>query len=306
MLNGYLAIGNFDINIWNITNGTLVKTLSGHSCSEIKLALLKNGLLVSGCSYGDGFIKIWNTENGSVIRNITDYRGVSSFAVLQNGFLAKFGFYSSLLEIINPDSGKLIQSIYIEISHKKCIWYLSIYAFTVLPNGNLVIGDDCGSLHIYNTQNNSLMKRRISYLHDYFTSLVVLQNGNLASGSSSGIRIWNTNTGELIKKVISSGIYLAELPNGFLVGAGDDLKIKIWNMETESLVFTIRGHNTGSIWYLAVLNNGNLVSASYAETTTKIWSLNINNSLISTSSTTTISPESCNFFFKKKFFAFIF
>ena len=63
--NGSIASGSFDttIKIWNIEDGALKRTLTGHKSGINNLILLKNGDLVDG-SY-DLQIKISKIEDGS-------------------------------------------------------------------------------------------------------------------------------------------------------------------------------------------------------------------------------------------------
>ena len=58
--NGYLASGSIDktITIWDVTDGTLIRSLTGHFNPIYSLAVLPNGYLASGS--GDKTIKIWN------------------------------------------------------------------------------------------------------------------------------------------------------------------------------------------------------------------------------------------------------
>ena len=71
--NGDLVSGSEDstIKIWNVDNGTVKRTLTGHIEWVKKLVMLENGDLVS-CS-DDTTIKIWNTENGTVKRTLTGH-----------------------------------------------------------------------------------------------------------------------------------------------------------------------------------------------------------------------------------------
>ena len=63
--NGYLASGSGDatIKIWNPTDGSVMRTLTGHTSLVHSLAVLPNGYLAS-CSF-DNTIKIWNMNEGA-------------------------------------------------------------------------------------------------------------------------------------------------------------------------------------------------------------------------------------------------
>ena len=64
--NGDLASGSNDlaIKIWNPINGTLKRTLNGHTSYVLALTVLQNGDLASGSF--DNTIKIWSTKSNLI------------------------------------------------------------------------------------------------------------------------------------------------------------------------------------------------------------------------------------------------
>ena len=82
--NDYIASGEFtgSIYIWNANNGSLVRTLYGHSSYIYSFSTLKNVFLASA-SY-DLTIKIWNVNDGSLIRTIAGQNN-GVILVLPNG-----------------------------------------------------------------------------------------------------------------------------------------------------------------------------------------------------------------------------
>jgi WD40 repeat protein len=104
-------------------------------------------------------------------------------------------------------------------------------------------------------------------------SLVLLNNGHLASGSADKtIKIWDILCGT-VKRTLNGHtdiVYkLVLLANGDLVSGSHDNTIKIWNIEEGSVKRTLIGHSEYVI-ALKVLDNGDLVSGS-GDSTIKIW-----------------------------------
>jgi WD40 repeat protein len=96
--NGDLASGSGDtsIKIWNPIDGTLKKTLNGHTNWVYVLTVLQNGDLASG-SYQE--IKIWNPIDGTLKRTLKGHTNwVDALTVLQNGDLAS-GSYDRTIKI---------------------------------------------------------------------------------------------------------------------------------------------------------------------------------------------------------------
>ena len=96
-------------------------------------------------------------------------------------------------------------------------------------------------------------------------------NGHLASGSYQEIKVWNTDTGTLVRNLTGHNddvTALAVLPNGYLAG-GSWKEIKIWNTDTGGLIRTLNGHGD-YVYSLVVLENGYLASGSWDQFI-KIW-----------------------------------
>jgi len=103
-------------------------------------------------------------------------------------------------------------------------------------------------------------------------SLVVLPNGDLASGSrDKTIRIWDTTSGKCKKELkghTSDINSLVVLPNGDLV-SGSDLSIRIWDTTSGKCKKELKGHTSRFI-SLVVLPNGDLASCP-GDKTIRIW-----------------------------------
>lgn len=103
MPDGTLASGSDDksIKIWNVTTGSVLRTLSGHASAVYCLELLPNGLLISGSE--DKSLRIWNTTKTSAITIISNAHSAGIrmiktindcyFASGGDDFLVKVGFY---------------------------------------------------------------------------------------------------------------------------------------------------------------------------------------------------------------------
>ncbi len=103
-----------------------------------------------------------------------------------------------------------------------------------------------------------------------------MQNGDLASESYQEIKIWDSLTWSLKRTLTghSNRVYLlVVLQNGDLASGSDDKTIKIWDSSTGSLKRTLTGHSN-AVLSLAVLQNGDLASGSF-DKTIKIWAFSV-------------------------------
>ena len=85
------ASEDYSIRIWNTTTGETIQILTGHNDIVYSLAVLPNGLLVSGSS--DTSIRIWNTKNEKQIKILNNHsKCIRSLLTLSDGSLASGSF----------------------------------------------------------------------------------------------------------------------------------------------------------------------------------------------------------------------
>jgi WD40 repeat protein len=111
--------------------------------------------------------------------------------------------------------------------------------------------------------------------HDgsFFCMILISNNVLISSSDDRTIHMWNLSTFQYIKSV-SNEVDVAEclvlLDKAQWIASGDrNYLIKIWNIETTSLVTSLEGHS-GSIKYLVNLKRGHMVSASF-DMSIKVW-----------------------------------
>lgn len=175
--NGYFAGTDPDdlIRIWD--GGSLKRTIVTQSNYVYSLAELQNGLLAGGVN--DNSIKIWNVTDGLLKKKLTGNNGTANILlVLRNGFLASTS-PDNTIKIWNTDTGLLLKTL-IEPGSINRIFQLSkndyLYSYVA------------GKMRIWNTDTGGLVK---SLDISTFFAFNYLKNGNLATGSSNKIQIWN-------------------------------------------------------------------------------------------------------------------
>ena len=113
---------------------------------------------------------------------------------------------------------------------------------------------------------------------DLVTSLVLLENGNLASGSYDRyIKIWNTVSFRLVQSILTEHHQIESLvllKNGYLASGGG-LKniVQIWNTRDWSLIKSL-GVNNNIVMTMVVLPNNQDLVIGTVEGEIQIWNLN--------------------------------
>jgi WD40 repeat protein len=136
------------------------------------------------------------------------------------------------------------------------------------------------TVKIWQTLNETLSLLRTYTGHTLgVNGLEYIDSDAVASGSDDGvIHIWSISSG-LANVTINTGqgvLSLQMLNDGVHLVAGMQPNIKIYNVNTGSLIATLQGH-TSSVDDLVLLygeNNNNLLASSGGDSTIRIWDLN--------------------------------
>ena len=107
-------------------------------------------------------------------------------------------------------------------------------------------------------------------------ALAKLKNGDLISGSSDTVKIWNATDWTVKQTLHGHAEWLRDiivLDNKKIINASDDFSITVLNLNDGTSEKTLKGHNNG-IRALVLLKNGDLASAS-SDNTIIIWNIKL-------------------------------
>ncbi len=246
-MNQFLLIATCDPNIqvFDMTNQneTTTKIVQINECVKV-LNVIDFEQDKYLISANNKTLQIWNSDLLNIAELTTQHQDkITSLAFNSN---------SSLLA-----SGAADQSI--------IIWNVASY-----QSSRQAFMENCSSCHVQ--------------------SLTLLSNGNIVSGSYDGhmpngnLFVWNQSSLSLIKVLNNSYDYAMSLVtlsknDMFAVGYGN-YQIEIYDSTSLELLATL--NETGSVLALAMLPNGNIVSASTSSSDfrIKIWNVNSNFNLI--------------------------
>lgn len=190
----YLVSASDDktLKLWDVNNGSLVKTFKGHKAGVFCVAFSPNGRHIASGSW-DHTIKLWNVKTGEVARTFKGHSStIESLAFSADGnHIASCEWFGDKVIIWNvpegyPESRK-------HLLKPKCVGYS--------PAGNyLAIGDAYGQIHMMDTKSGMLIRKFKA--HEKFLAPVVEVNAVQFS------------------------------PDGKqLVSAADDKKLKVWSFK---------------------------------------------------------------------------
>ena len=241
------------IRLWDLNGSVCTATLDVEVGGVSALAVLSNGLLVSGSGmYSSGdTIKLWNLSTGTCTATLEGHpKGVYSLVALSDGRLATGG-EDGLIKLWDGGLGVCTDTLK---GHSN-----TVNSLVVLPDGRLASASTDGSIRFWERARSTLQRHSSSV-----SALEILPNGHLASASCDHtINIWDPVHGTALAtlrghtEVINS---LSMLQDGHLASASNNGPIMLWNLEryTCLAVLNVKG------WASAIkaMPNGNIVAGT--------------------------------------------
>ncbi|MBD2603463.1 serine/threonine protein kinase [Scytonema hofmannii FACHB-248] len=268
--NSILVSGSYDktIKIWNLPDGTLIRTLTDHSGGVSSVAISPDGqTLVSGSR--DKTIKIWQIADGTLIRTLTGHSSsVFSVAMSKDGQTLVSSSADKTIKIWQIADGTLIRTLTGDSDY--------VNSVAISPDGQtLVSGSGDKTIKIWQIADGILIRTLTGHSRSVSSVAISPDGRTLVSGSNDKtIKIWNLPDGTLIRTLTdhSGGVSsVAISPDGqTLVSGSGDKTIKIWNLADGTLIRTLTGHSS-SVYSVAISPDGRTLVSGSADKTIKIW-----------------------------------
>lgn len=222
---------NKEIQVWDLNSGYYSRSLNEHQGDITSLAFSPDGqLLASGGAVTEPSIRIWRFSDGKLEGYIT------GFAIQRLNFSQDsqqfFGETLDTFRLWNVGEKEPVFSL--TRSDKRAV-LTADHKLIAYVSGNYI--------HIHDLVQNVELHDRLAGERPGFQSLQFTQDGKfLAAANDHGVAIWNVQTGELVhwleEPAGRTKVNLITLsPDGSLVAVVANPVLRIWEIETESVVF---------------------------------------------------------------------
>ncbi|GAB4237780.1 MAG: hypothetical protein Tsb0034_13130 [Ekhidna sp.] len=225
----HIATGGGDgkINIWNESNGKLVKSINAHREPVFDLALNHSGTVLASCSW-DGVISFWDTETWDRISYVYN-EGASAYTIAytDNDAYLVAGLLDKSLKLLEPSTGRFVKEF---VGHTDNVTSIEVKGDEILTtawDGKIIIWD------LY----SGLIRYKVNTGHPQFAASRN-ESHVFSAGADRTISVWDS---KLSKKQTLEG-HQAEI-NGLSINetmmmtTDVDGVSKFWDLQTYDELF---------------------------------------------------------------------
>ncbi|MDB6032037.1 MAG: Protein TolB [Verrucomicrobiales bacterium] len=263
------------IRIRRFSDGTLVRTLVGHTSQVRSVAFSSDGTLLLSVG-NDKTVRLWRVSDGLLLQTILHASSVFTACISSdNAYIASATTVPNL-NIWDGRSGALRTNL-----------NLDTYGLTFSPDGAiLAAGSSDHTIKLYSTTNWAIRATLTGHTTPPATLRFNPSGSTLCSAGYSldgAIRLWSVHDqqqigtlGESTESIGSMAIASdgSVLASGCASDDGDrpprhDFLVRLWEQATGKLLFRLPGHSDEVI-ALSISTNGILASGSW-DTTVRLW-----------------------------------
>ncbi len=258
------------IRIWNVNDGSLVRTISGGATYSI--AYSPDGKYVVGG--GTLETKMWKTDDGSLVWNLpVTGLYVNAVAFSPDGKYIVWANASGTLRECKISDHSIVRTW---IGHTN-----GISSIAYSPGGQFLIsGSSDTTVKIWNMNDGSLMKTLEGNGYSVHAVAYSPDGKSIASAGrflGGNLKIWNASTGSVLF-TLSTGsgecnavTYSSD--GNYLLAGGTTGFVKIFSTKTGTLVKSLTGH-TGLLTTVAISSEGNYIGTGSFDNTARLWKWN--------------------------------
>ncbi len=265
-----IAVGGKEglLKIFSVYDGSVLKTLSGHSSWVNGLAFSSDGTkLASGCS--DKTVKIWDVNGGYALKTISDFtQDVIAVAYSPDGRYVAAGGFDKLVKIIDVSGGYVIKTLY---GHNNSVWSLQFS-----PDGKyLMSGDSDGQIKVWSVASWYIEKS--AFQAGWITSIRFTSDGQKAvtTSESNTVRVWSFPA-MYEQKTMShtGGVWMCAISpdNKYIASGGKDKVLRVWDINTGYSVTTQYGHSE-NIGVVLFASDGKKMITASDDNTVRLWNV---------------------------------
>ncbi len=237
-----------NVRLWDVLTGKHIQTFTNNANRVLSVAFSPDGNIVASggddtSEEGPGFgIHLWNVHTGEHLKALegNNYGTLSVCFSPDGKMLASGGDRSSnnILLLWDVDAGETIETFRRTFKRPERFGSFTSVAFS--PDGNIIASASRDKTIRLWSPHTGLLLKTVSGHTEPVTSVIFSPDGKLfISAAADGIRVWDTDTVELIEFLPVPAVSVVFSPNGNTFVSGSSDGIRVWDTHNLELLKTI-------------------------------------------------------------------
>ncbi|KAK5976578.1 Proteasome endopeptidase complex [Trichostrongylus colubriformis] len=235
----FLASAGKDGNIliWDTIQGTVERSLSGHTACVTSIRWGGEGLIYSGSQ--DRTVKVWRVKDGVICRNLTGHAHWINTLALNTDYALRTSCFDPKTGCNRPSSEAECQKVALRRYEE---------ALKVCGGERLVSGSDDFTMFLWNPSESKSAIARLTG-HQQLVNQVVFSPDTRYIASASfdkSVKLWCGKTGKFIASLRGhvNAVYQVawSADSRLLVSGSADSTLKVWEIRSRRLHFDLPGH----------------------------------------------------------------
>eukprot|EP01124_Arcella_intermedia_P006950 TRINITY_DN1421_c0_g1_i1.p1 TRINITY_DN1421_c0_g1~~TRINITY_DN1421_c0_g1_i1.p1 ORF type:complete len:2329 (+),score=518.76 TRINITY_DN1421_c0_g1_i1:65-7051(+) len=267
-----IVVGTWDgkIKEFEIENGTLVSTLTGHKKSVQTVAYEPSGNhMVSGGL--DNSLMLWDAQAGKLIAELTKHgKQVTSVAYTTDGSHVLSSSADATTRVWQANLGRQRKVVKIKDAYMNCCTY------DPTSDERLATGSSDCLVHIWDITEGTIKVTFEGHTRPVIACEYSFDGKYLATGSEDGVLIvWDVEKGEKIHTLPGHTASITSIswsPNDHRFASGsDDFTIRIWDAKKGALSIPLLSGHTNAVKGVCFDPKGKLLATAARDNTLRIW-----------------------------------
>ena len=213
-----------DVQLWDVENRSLVRSLKGHEGRVINVTFSPDGALLASAS-SDGTVRLWDISSGQLVHTLAEHQGaVWTAAFSPDGRTLASGSHDKTIKVWNVGSGELRYSLEEHMD--------DVFGLAFSPDGKqLASGSRSGTVQLWALQERRVLSTMKGHSYIVINLAFSPDGQTLAADSLDEVKLWDLT--EMPRRETIEGYSCAFSNDGkTLVTWTEDGWLKLWDPAT--------------------------------------------------------------------------